>query len=163
MTKIVSATRAEFATAIGRLHAAGAGHWAPVLTAVGAGRLALFQTPRGTQRVRAKTLQRIGRPLLIVIGDDDYGTTGPGGFVDSVLATVFRPARAVFVHGAGATPADYGQAAQTAERTGWAVLVETSASAVDAWLAEAAQRAPKAHLTFIGARDGLHPLPLVRN
>ncbi len=129
----------------------GVGHLIPVLSAVRDGRIAVeFLTSRDKAAPMGR-LKRYTCPVLVVIGDDDYRNTGPGGWV--CTQRVIRWARGVMIHGAGGTVATYETAVSGAEHFGRFVLVETGSEHIAQWVAAAGA---KAKLGIV-ANDGPHP------
>jgi len=90
----------------------------------------LFNSDRG-QRVTADELNQAQRPTVVVIGDDDYASSGPAGWRCS--ATIAGWAAAAIVHAAAATAESYAEAAKAARLLGRAVLIETDTAHALAW------------------------------
>jgi hypothetical protein len=107
-----------------------------------------------------KMLKRSPRPVLVLVGDDDYATTGPAGW--SATAMLLRWATSAVVHGTGGDIATYRMAADIAAANGRFLLIETSSAHVSTWRA-ALQAAGVPHLSLVPPSGGCHPLPLDRN
>jgi hypothetical protein len=135
---------------------AGAEHMAELLRAVRRGEIALVQPLDRSAPVSMARLKRAPRPVLVVIGDDDYCSTGPSGW--ACLPTLLCWARGAIVHGTGANVESYRGAVAMAQQTGRGVLVETSSGCAVAWR-EAFRTAgrPVQTLTLL-PHGGVHPL-----
>lgn len=91
-------------------------------------------------------------PMLILIGDDDYASTGPAGWqCSSILA---QWAHAAVIHASGATAETYREGVKAARICRRAVLVETSTDKASAW---AELFRPKPVLLILPS-DGPHPV-----
>jgi hypothetical protein len=131
----------------------------PLLRAVRAGRIALVQ-PTRTAAVSMRKLKTFGRPVLLVVGDDDHAPdAGPHGW-----SGIHRPlawARAIVIHGAVGRPEEYNMAVALAEAVGRLVLVECSSCNAVAWNIAAGRYGPKALLhTIIPPAGYAHPAPI---
>jgi hypothetical protein len=93
------------------------------------------------------------RPIVLLLGDDDYSSTGPLGW--RAARGSLSWARAVFIHGAGADPEHYRGAVGGAILHRRLLLVETDAAHIAAWT-KAAGSKPK--LTIV-PQSGVHPTP----
>jgi hypothetical protein len=116
------------------------------------GGLALFFNSDRTQTVTVEELNQAQRPTIVVVGDDDYQSTGPAGWRCS--ATVAEWAAAAVIHAAGATADTYAEAAKAARLLGRAVLIETDTANALAW---AKVFEPKRVLMVL-PKDGPHPI-----
>jgi len=77
----------------------------PLYRTVAAGLIRVVEHHRGT-RVPWDVLNGArDRTTVIVLGDDDYRTTGPGGWSKAVR--LLRWARVIILHGASAEPVHY--------------------------------------------------------
>jgi hypothetical protein len=72
------------------------------------------------------------RPTLVVLGDDDYQSTGPDGWRCS--ATVASWAACAVIHASSANAETYQQAILAARTMGRCVLIETDSAHAEAWL-----------------------------
>jgi len=104
---------------------------AELMREVRRGGLALFFNSDRDQAVTVAELNQAARPTVLVVGDDDYSSTGPAGWRCS--ATIAQWAAAVVVHAAGATAESYAEAVKAARMLGRAVLVETDTAHVKEW------------------------------
>jgi len=91
------------------------------------------------------------RPVVLIIGDDDYSTTGPDGW--KCLNTVVSWAASAVIHAAAATAQTYLEAARAAHLTRACVLVETDVAHAHEW----AQKFIAMPTLTILPRDGVHP------
>jgi hypothetical protein len=101
-------------------------------------------------------LKRSPRPVVLLLGDDDYCSTGPNGW--ACVPKVFAWAQKALVHGTGADIASYQMALDAASVCRRFLLVETDSSLATEW-AEAIAAARSAIPTLILLpRDGVHPV-----
>ena len=143
---------AQLSDAINPARHMGSCVYVPILEAVRAGRVARVFVTRRDGMASNRTLKTIQRAVLVIVGDDDYSSTGPAGW--PTAAPLMRWTRAVMAHGAGAEPDHYRAAVASTEAHGRFVLVETSSEHVPAWMACAADRVAVA----IVPRNGPHPV-----
>lgn len=145
----------DFDQMIAGAAAGGADHLLPLLRAVRAGRLDLVIVERGGN-VSFKRLKQFRRPVLVLVGDDDYASTGPTGWLDVVR--LVRWARYAMIHATGATQEIYAAAVDGAVVQRRFLLVETDSAHAHAW-ADAMQgtRPPVPFLGVLPA-DGPHPV-----
>lgn len=125
---------------------------AEILREVRRGGLAAGFCRRREEPLHLRDLERSSTPMVFVIGDDDYRSTGPAGW--RCADTLARWARAAVIHAAAATPESYGEAVRAARMLGRAVLVETDMAHMMQW-AELFRDRP---VLVILATDGLHPM-----
>jgi hypothetical protein len=102
----------------------------PLYRAVQDGLVTAVLHRRGA-RVEASTLWPKRRPTVIVLGDDDYQSTGPCGWPQAVR--LMRWAALIILHGSGGTPEHYGMAVVAAVVRRRVLFVETSAAQLAAW------------------------------
>ena len=158
MNGIRSMTRQEADMLVARASVA-APHMVPLLRDMAAGSLTLAAIARGSQSVSPKAWQRAGKPVVAILADDDHGSTGPAGF--PVARKLLRWARGLVVHAAAGHAWQYQMAADLALAVGSCVIVETSTSCADEWLAFAQQAAyPRRHISF-GFRPEAGPHPVL--
>lgn len=101
-------------------------------------------------------LKRAPRPVLVLIGDDDYASTGPAGW--ACTPTLLRWARAAMVHGTGADVATYQLAVQMAVGCRRGLLIETSSPFARVWReALRTARQPVPNVTLVAPNDA-HPV-----
>jgi hypothetical protein len=135
---------------------AGAGHTAELLRAARRGEIAFVQPQDRAALVSMSALKRAPRPVLVVVGDDDYQSTGPAGWV--CAARLLRWSRWTCIHASGAEVAEY-RAIAAATVLHWrALLIETSSAQAENWAAAlyAANRQPHGCIVLPG--NGLHPV-----
>lgn len=155
--------RADLVNAIAMYEQIGARHRIPLLRALLHGRIGFFECQRSTSRGAVKRFMAgVEKPALLLLGDDDYTSTGPIGWPGADRA--MRWARGVLIHGTGATPEQYEEVVDATVALRRVVLVEADSAHADEWaqLAEAQpNRAGVLVLKPTGA--GQHPvLPAVR-
>lgn len=129
----------------------------PLYRAAAKGLVRVVQLGRGT-RVRYGVLNGARGPgTVVVVGDDDYATTGPSGWRQA--ASLLRWARVIILHGASAEPDHYAMAADGAMARRRALLVETSSAHLGAWMELTGSVArPEAQVCVVGMAPGLvHP------
>ena len=110
--------------------------------------------PTRDRVVPTKILERSLRPLIAIIGDDDYASTGPAAW--PATRRLFRWAKGAMVHATGADAPSYQIAIGMAMQCRRFVLIETDSTHAREWgEALLARRVP-----FIGLvpTDGTHPL-----
>ncbi|WP_428487218.1 hypothetical protein [Rhodopila sp.] len=106
-----------------------------------------------------RELERSLRPTIVLLGDDDYSTTGPIGW------TAFRRlgywARGAMVHATGGDVASYRLAIELALTKQRFLLIETSSAHAHEWGAALHKR----NIPAIGLLPpaGVHPLPMARS
>jgi hypothetical protein len=153
-------TPEHFAAVITHMAQCGFGFKIPLYRAAQAGMISLCEITRdGIPPF--KRLDRTNRPKVVIVGDDDYASTGPTGWV--ATRRLMHWTRAALVHGTGGTPEDYVGAVAMAIQWDKMLLVETSSDHLMAW-AGVVQNAPH-RITAIFKRPtapGLHPIPLAK-
>ena len=83
----------------------GAGHMAELLRFVRRGGMALVQPQDRAALVSISMLKLAPRPVLVVIGDDDYASTGPAGW--ACARRLLHWSQWACIHAAGAEVAQY--------------------------------------------------------
>jgi hypothetical protein len=137
---------------------AGGGHMVPLLRMGNEGRLTLYAMPRGCRRFIMPKPGIAALPALVVIGDDDWASSGPPGFPAAVQA--LRWARAVVFNAAGGQAAHYAATGELTLSHRAVVLVETSSAQLPAWQALAAAQFDPPGLPTgftVMAEGGPHP------
>ncbi len=119
--------------------------------AIGLGVISSRETPWNAADVPSGA-----HPTILLIGDDDYCSTGPPGWRAARGALSWT--RAAIVHGAGATPECYRDAVIAAVHYKRLLLVETDFTHMEEW---AAAVAGKPTLKVVPT-DGLHPIAPLR-
>lgn len=142
--------------AIARAVTIGFPHTAELLRAVQRGEICLVAPDDRAARVTMASLKRAHLPVLVLIGDDDYASTGPAGW--ACTPTLLRWARQAIVHGTGADITTYRLAVQMAVGCRRGLFVETNSVFAPVW-AEALRlvRQPVPTLTLV-APNGRHPV-----
>ncbi len=153
-------TQDQFARIIAHLSQTQYAFKVPLYRAAQMGVISLCEVVRdGTPPL--KRLDRTGRASVVLIGDDDYASTGPTGWV--ATRKLLYWASAALVHGTGGTADDYSRAVVMAIQWGRVLLVETSSEHLMGW-AGVVQNAPH-QIAAVFKRPtapGVHPLPLTR-
>lgn len=110
--------------------------------------------PRRDAVVPIKVLERSLRPLIAIIGDDDYDSTGPGQW--PATRRLFRWARGAMIHATGADVPSYQMAIGMALQCRRLLLIETDSAHAREWSEALLAR----HIPFIGLRPpaGSHPV-----
>ncbi len=156
MSPIEVTQRDQFAEVVDRIARSPYAYKLPLYRAAQAGLICLCEVPRGVD-VPLKRIDRAGRPAIILLGDDDYASTGPIGW-PSTRKLVYW-ARSAFVHGTGGTADDYANAVMMAQRWRRLLLIETDSQHLMDW-ARVIQNAPR-RIDAVFKRptaDGVHPL-----
>lgn len=148
--------RADIARVIGQAELAGAGFYTPLLRRVMQGGLNACWPMRDTAMPPLYRLSKSGRPLVVIVGDDDYQTTGPDGW--ACAAKLRTWAAFAVVHGTGGKSEHYEMAADMAVQTRRLLLVETTSAAAQDWAAFLHERSPKLPFLGILPPDGAHPV-----
>ncbi len=148
--------REDVARVIGQAELAGAGFYVPLLRRVMRGELNVCWPQRDTVQPLFYRLSKSGRPLVVVVGDDDYKPAGPGTW--ACAAKLRAWAAFAIVHGTGGKPEHYQMAANAAVEVRRLLLIETTSVAAQEWAAFLFERNPK--LPFMGVLppDGAHPV-----
>lgn len=151
-------THDQFAAVIAQISQAGFAFKIPLYRAAQAGIISLCEITRDATPP-LKRLDRTSRPVVILVGDDDYASTGPDGWIAARRLMYWT--RAAIVHGSGGTAEDYCAAVAMAIQWDKMLLVETSSEHLMAW-AGVVQRAPR-RIAAVFKRPtapGIHPVPL---
>lgn len=125
---------------------------AELMRQVRRGGLAVFFASDRKQPVTVAELNQAARPTVVVIGDDDYRSTGPSGWLATPVFAEW--ASAAVVHAAGASAESYAEAVKAARLLGRAVLVETSTGYAHEWAKTFAPR----RVLMVLPKSGLHPI-----
>lgn len=160
MSHIFTPSGTEMAALASSASAAGYGHLTVLLEAAQAGWIGLL-VPARPAVLPKRQLRRCDIPTIVLIGDDDYETTGPDGWACS--ASLQRWGTKAIVHGAGATLTEYRAAVYACLAVKKLVLVETSSAHIQAWATHFAEAKPPVPIALILPRDGQHPKPVPRS
>ena len=125
-----------------------------LLRAVRAGEIALIETTRDGI-VSGRRLERLTRPAVVLLGDDDGDARGPTGWASARGLLCW--ARAGMVHGSGATAATYQSAVAMALVARRFLLVETDCAHVTEWSAALLQQRVRC-VCVRPPDDGVHPI-----
>ena len=149
-------TPAEFARLIAMSDSMDGGCMTNLLRPASRGELNLMLPSRGTVQPPFYRLGKRGRPIVVVVGDDDYQTTGPEGWACADKLRAW--AAFAVIHGTGGQPHHYAMAAVIAADVQRLLFIETSSAGAQLWAGFLAERAPP--LTFMGLLppDGAHPV-----
>lgn len=142
---------------IDRLIAAASGlgldHRVALLRSVRAGELQVIE-PSRDGIVPLRMLDEPPRPTIVLLGDDDYCSTGPDGW--PTWRRVLRWAAGALIHASGADVPSYQCAIGMALQCRRFLLIETSTARAETWsMPLLARRVP--HVCLM-PRDGVHPV-----
>ena len=150
--------RGQIPQIIATLQQAGLHYKIPLFRALGAGRIGLCEIRRGANVLDKSLLADTALPIVCVLGDDDFCSTGPAGF--PIAEELIRWSKCRFIHGAGGEAVHYQEAILGAQVLGNCLFIETASQFVDEWLALTkkliGELAP--HTVVIKATDGPHPV-----
>lgn len=148
--------REEIARVIGQAELAGAGFYVPLLRRVMAGEVNVCWPQRDTVQPPFYRLSKSGRPLVVIVGDDDYKPAGPDTWACSAKLRAW--ASFAVVHGTGGKPEHYAMAAEMTVQVRRLLLIETTSAAAQDWAAFLHERSP--NLPFMGVLppNGAHPV-----
>jgi hypothetical protein len=123
-----------------------------LLRAVRAREIALLETMRDGI-ISCRMLERLTRPVMVLLGDDDYASTGPTGW--AAARRLLYWASAAIVHASSANAETYRAAIALVVGHRRLLLVETDSAHVDEWSAAVLKR--RIPLLRILPIDGVHP------
>lgn len=148
--------QAEIARMIARAEQAGAGFLAGLLRPVMACEMNLIVPMRDTVQPPFYRIGKQGRPIVVLVGDDDYRPAGPHTWMCAAKLRAW--ASFAIVHGTGAEAWHYHMAAAAARDVGRLLLIETTSAAAQDWAGFLRERTPA--LPFMGLLppDGSHPV-----
>ena len=149
-------SRAEIARMIAQAETAGAGHLAGLLRPVMAGVLNVIVPMRDTVQPPFFRMSKGGRPVLVLVSDDDYRPAGPGTW--ACAAKLRAWAAFAIVHGTGAQGWHYAMAATAAQDVRRLLLIETTSAAAQCWAGFLWERTPTLPFMGILPPDGAHPV-----
>ncbi|MBN8889214.1 MAG: hypothetical protein ABS99_05720 [Acetobacteraceae bacterium SCN 69-10] len=133
----------------------------PLVRAAAAGKIAVAEPGRiATGKAVRSMLNRPGLPEVVLIGDDDYRSTGPAGWRCADWLAGWG--RRALIHGAGGEGRHYEVAVQAAVAGRRLALVETTSAHAAAWAALLRDRMPSL-IVVPKPGDGPHPIPPVRH
>ncbi len=135
-------------------------HYVPLLRGVRAGLIATVQPDRAAE-ISTTRLKSLGRPVLVVLGDDDYQAGGPDEW--KCAERVFGWSRQIIIHGAAARAVDYCYLPPVAMIVRRLVLVECASRHVDDWHAAATRWGRRAAIQRVIPPAGVqHPAPMAK-
>ena len=146
---------AEFDHLIAHATTMGFGHHAELPRQARVGRINLIWLDRGGVPPMG-TIKRSPRPVLVLLGDDDYQSTGPAGW--TAANRLLRWATGAVIHGTGGDIASYKMAAGMAIAHRRFLLIETNSLHIETW--GATLKAARVPFLALKPSGGLHPLPL---
>lgn len=104
-----------------------------------------------------KLLKRQHKPMVVLLGDDDYQSTGPSSW--AALPKILRWASRGVIHATGGDTASYDMAATMAVACRRLVLVETDSRHADEWgHALLAARPPVPFIGLVPPAGEAHPV-----
>jgi hypothetical protein len=108
--------------------------------------------------VPGRVLKNMARPLVVLLGDDDYAATGPAGW--ATVPRLLRWASSALVHASGGDVPSYRLAIAMALARPRFLLIETDSAHAAEWDATLSRR----RIPCIGLAPpfGVHPVPLSR-
>jgi hypothetical protein len=127
---MIISDQADIAAAIAHVEQAGKGYLTPALRAAGVGLINLAFIARGNS-VSPRAMKHRRRSIFIILGDDDYSSSGPAGWPQA--EQLVRWARYIVLHGAGGEPEHYSGAVAAALIHHRLLMVETSSGQLEAW------------------------------
>lgn len=129
-----------------------------LLRAVRAGVISLVELERDAA-LPVRAMQKLRRPVLLLVGDDDYASTGPAGWATTRRLSYW--AKGAMVNATGADVPSYRAAISMALTYRRFVLIETDTAHAEEWANALVAR----RIQCIGLLPGdgvAHPLPLDR-
>ncbi len=146
----------DFARLIAISEGLGDGYMTELLRPAARGALNLMVPSRDTVQPPFYRLAKRGRPIVAVVGDDDYLTTGPDGWA---CADKLRDwAGFAIVHGTGAQRQHYAAAAVMAAEVRRLLFIETSSAGAQLWAGFLSERTPALRFVGVLPPDGAHPV-----
>ncbi len=125
----------------------------PLLRAARSGDVAYFELDRGA-KLLPEEMAPIGKPAVVVIGDDDDMATGPAGWPGTRRLLRYWASGAL-IHAAGGEASHYEVAIGWAQQLRRVVIVETSSTYAEDWMATLPAQTAK---LLIWPTGGAHPI-----
>ena len=144
--------RNDLARASVAVEQAGQPGLAELIRAASHGIIALMMVSDRTVSVSKRELTGCTRPLVVVLGDDDYSGSGPSGWL--CAKRVAEHTACAVIHASGATAETYAQAWMGARLTGSCALIETDTEHAHAW----AELWKGKSVLLVWPRGGVHPV-----
>jgi len=132
------------------------GCMAELLRPASRGKLNLIVPMRDTVQPPFYRVGKRGRPIVVVVSDDDYQTTGPDGW--ACAAKLRTWAAFAVVHGTGAQREHYALAAHLTVQTRRLLFIETSSAGAQQWAGFLRERTPALRFMGLLPPDGMHPV-----
>lgn len=146
----------DFAKLIAISEGMGDGHITELLRPAARGELNLMMPSRDTVQPPFYRLAKKARPIVALVGDDDYATAGPDGWACADKLRAW--AAFAVVHGTGAKREHYAMAAVMAAKVGRLLLIETSCNGAQLWAGFLAARTPPLTFMELLPPDRAHPV-----
>ena len=131
-------------------------HLAEFLRPASLGKMNLVFPTRDTRMPPLHQMEKKGRPVAVILGDDDYRPAGPGNWACACKLRSW--ARFAIVHGASAERQHYAAAAAMTLQVRRMLFIETSSVGAQAWAAFLSERTPLLPMLGILPTDGPHPV-----
>lgn len=136
--------------------AAGCGYRAEIYRAVRASRIVSMELRRHAVAPMG-ILKRAPLPALVLLGDDDYASTGPAGW--ACFPRLLRWARGALIHASGGDVHTYRMAIGMALEAKRFLLIEADTAHADEWEAAFLEAVPVVPFLKIIPSDGVQPRP----
>lgn len=153
-------TPADFARLIGMSENLGDGYMSELLRPAARGTLNLVVPVRNTVQPPFYRMGKRGRPIVTVVGDDDYQQAGPAGWACADKLRAW--ASFAIVHGTGAQRHHYALAAVMAADVRRLLFIETSSAGAQLWAGFLRERTPALRFMGLLPPDGSHPVTPAR-
>jgi len=150
----------DFARLIALSEGMGDGYMTELLRPAARGELNLVVPGRDTVQPPFYRLAKRGRPIVAVVGDDDYQTTGPDGWACADKLRAW--AAFAIVRGTGAQRQHYAAAAAMAADVRRLLFIETSSAGAQMWAGFLSERTPTLRFMGVLPPDGSHPVTPAR-
>jgi hypothetical protein len=119
------------------------------------GRINLISLRRDTPLPR-QLLRGSQRPLCVIVGDDDYCSTGPSGW--ACTPRLLRWCASAIVHATGADVASYQTAVVATVGCARLALIETDNAHGETWARAFLTAQPRMPILWLRVPDGRHPV-----
>jgi hypothetical protein len=131
---------------------------AHLLRAMKAGKIALLPISTNVDPAEVEILlkNKLAKPTVILVGDDDGMDRGPAGF--PAIKVIVRWSKKILLHASGAEIWHYDLAVKAASENGHCLLIECNARTLSAWMAVIAAEGRLPQTFLVLAKDGQHPI-----
>ncbi|MGI4799006.1 MAG: hypothetical protein ACRYG8_34205 [Janthinobacterium lividum] len=146
---------ADIAKMIEHSQVMGCGYLAHLLRPVLAGNINLLMPLRDTVMPPLYRMQKAGKPVVALLGDDDYQPAGPDTW--ACAAKLRNWATFAIVHGTGAQDQHYQAAAALTYVHKRLLMIETTSTAAHLWAGFLKQRADLPFMGFLPS-EGSYPI-----